>query len=93
MLTDFQDIDLALDEWERQTRPFIAKNSGLTGLKAQAFVPSNRFAFGIRSALLTSGFFNRFRAGLGRRQRLRANVLNSIFGEHASQLPGMPSDS
>lgn len=92
MLTDSQDVDVALDEWERQARPFIAKNARLTGLKARAVVPSNRFAFGVRSALLTSGFFSRARAGLARRQRVRANVLNSIFGEHASRLPGMSSD-
>lgn len=88
MLTDFEDIDLALDEWERQVRPFIAKNAGLTGIKAQAFVPSNRLAFGIRSAVLTSGAFSRVRAGIARRQRLRASVLDSVFGEHSSRIPG-----
>lgn len=92
MLTDFEDIDLALDEWERQVRPFIEKKGGSTWLKAQAFVPSNRFAFGVRSAVLTSGLFRRIRAGVTRRQRMRASVLNRIFGEHAAQLPGAKAD-
>ncbi|MBL8925234.1 MAG: FAD-dependent monooxygenase [Pseudonocardia sp.] len=93
LLTEFDDIDLSLDEWERAVRPFIRGKGGPTALKSQLFVPSNRVAFVIRSVLLTYGVLPRLVRRIHWRQRVRAKILRRLFGERADAFPFMTPES
>jgi 2-polyprenyl-6-methoxyphenol hydroxylase-like FAD-dependent oxidoreductase len=80
-LTHFDDIDLALAQWEGEMRQYVEKVGRPTALKEQLFVPSNRAIFAIRSALLTKGGLNRAKAVVETHKRGRARAISTVFGE------------
>lgn len=81
VMSEADDVDQALDQWEREMRPFVEKVARMTPLKAQLFVPSNRAVFGIRSVLLTQGVLPKTLAFVNGRKKARAQALDRIFGE------------
>lgn len=87
------DLGAALTRWEADVRPWVTGKGGSTPVKAQVFVPSNRFAHAIRSVLLTDG---RLATAMSRHRvamSTRAKILRSLFGERASRLPFMTEES
>lgn len=82
--TDPQRIAAALADWEADLRPFIGKHRRLTAIKSQAFVPSNRVTYALRSTLLTRGVLPKTMAFVAGRQKRRKELVSQLFGERTA---------